>query len=284
MADETPKRPIGPIVRATVVTPDLAHTTSLYQQALGWQQYTELDRLDESTAHRWGAPALAGARMTLVGPGHGPTVAFVEPPAGVESARYEPLRSYGWAALEVLVADAAAAVDAAEQAGFTVLARPRRLGSGGALPLVAGQVAGPAGEGLYLTQILGDVPGFSLPDPVRSVGELFICVLGAADLEASRAVLESGYLVRRASDRRSPIGVLNRVLGLPDTTVHRLSSLQLAGRTVIEIDQYGEGARHRAAPPGALPYGLAVVTVRADVTTPQTVALPDGALLDLVPE
>jgi hypothetical protein len=135
---------------------------------------------------------------------------------------------------------------------------------------------------VYLTQILGDVPGFDLPPAQQDVDGVFIAVLGVPDLVATRSVLEHRFAVRRASDRRSPIGVVNSVFGLSAETTHRLSTLQLSGRACIEIDELPSAAVLRPRSSGSLPGGVAGVTVAAEALQEQVLELPGGALLELV--
>ena len=169
-------------------------------------------------------------------------------------------------------------------AGFEVLNEAVPLsGTSKPLPLIAAQLAGINGEVVYITQILSEVPNFELPDVSKESGSIFICVLGASDLEKSREVLESQFEVRRASDREVAIRVINRVYEKPLDTLHRLSSLQLAGRNAIEIDQLPIEGMQREVEPNDLPAGISVVTVRGSVTEPKIIKLPDNALLEILP-
>jgi hypothetical protein len=195
-----------------------------------------------------------------------------------------PLRTFGWSALEICVDDVHKYVAQAVAAGFVVLNEAVPLsGSAKPLPLIAAQLAGINGEVVYITQILSEVPNFELPDVSKESGSIFICVLGASDLEKSREVLESNFEVRRASDREVGIKVINRIYEKPLESLHRLSSLQLAGRNAIEIDQLPvEGALRKVAP-GYLPPGISIVTVRGSVAEIKMIQLPDNALLEILP-
>ena len=96
-------------------------------------------------------------------------------------------------------------------------------------------------------------------------------------------MLESNFEVRRASDREVAIRVINRVYEKPLETLHRLSSLQLAGRNAIEIDQMPIEGEQRDVAPDNLPPGISVVTVRGSVAEPTILQLPDNALLEILP-
>ncbi|MEU6075774.1 VOC family protein [Micromonospora sp. NPDC047074] len=275
---------IGPISEVTVVVPDLDLAVRRYVEGLGWSVRSEVGCWGRGRARRWDAPGAAEARTVRVGPADGAAVGagvcLVECP---DVAVPVPLTTFGWSALEVCVLDAEAACDRAVAAGWRLLRAPARLASG-RLPLVAGQVAGPGGEAVYLTQILDDVPNFDLPRARQQVDGVFIAVLGAADLVATRAYLERRFAVTRASDRQGAIGVLNLAFGRPSETTYRLSTLQLDGKACIEIDELPAEARDRPRSAGGLPAAVAGVSVAVGGEVPaEVVSLPGGALLELVP-
>ena len=271
---------IGPIETVTILTHDLATSADMYISAFGWQIKETEYKLRIQEANRWQATNLIGARVIEVSGING-GVRFIE---STEHQKPQPLRTFGWSSLEICVDDVHKYVARAVAAGFTVLNEAVPLsGSSKPLPLIAAQLAGINGEVIYITQILSEVPNFELPDVSKESGSIFICVLGASDLEKSREVLESQFEVRRASDREVAIRVINRVYEKPLDTLHRLSSLQLAGRNAIEIDQLPtEGVRRKVAP-NDLPAGISVVTVRGSVTEPKVIKLPDDALLEILP-
>jgi len=271
---------IGPIETVTILTHDLVKSAQMYISAFGWQINESEYELRVEEASRWQAKDLAGARVLEVNGING-GIRFIE------SDRYKnplPLRTFGWSALEVCVDDVHKYVAHAVAAGFVVMNEAVPLsGSAKPLPLIAAQLAGMNGEVVYITQILSEVPNFELPDVSKESGSIFICVLGASDLEKSREVLESNFEVRRASDREVGIKVINRVYGKPLDTLHRLSSLQLAGRNAIEIDQLPVEGQQREVAPGFLPPGISIVTVRGSVAETKMIQLPDNALLEILP-
>jgi hypothetical protein len=271
---------IGPIETVTILTHDLVKSAQMYISAFGWQINESEYELRVEEASRWQAKDLAGARVLEVNGING-GIRFIE------SDRYKnplPLRTFGWSALEVCVDDVHKYVAHAVAAGFVVMNEAVPLsGSAKPLPLIAAQLAGMNGEVVYITQILSEVPNFELPDVSKESGSIFICVIGASDLEKSREVLETNFEVRRASDREVGIKVINRVYGKPLDTLHRLSSLQLAGRNAIEIDQLPVEGQQREVAPGFLPPGISIVTVRGSVAETKMIQLPDNALLEILP-
>ena len=271
---------IGPIETVTILTHDLAASADMYISAFGWQIIEPEYKLRIEEVNRWQASNLIGARVLEVSGING-GVRFIE---STEHQKPHPLRTFGWSSLEICVDDVHKYVAQAVAAGFEVLNEAVPLsGSSKPLPLIAAQLAGINGEVIYITQILSEVPNFELPDVSKESGSIFICVLGASDLEKSREVLESQFEVRRASDREVAIRVINRVYEKPLDTLHRLSSLQLAGRNAIEIDQLPIEGVQREVAPNDLPAGISVVTVRGSVTEPKMIKLPDNALLEILP-
>jgi catechol 2,3-dioxygenase-like lactoylglutathione lyase family enzyme len=271
---------IGPISHVTILTHDLESALSMYSLAFDWRVNKSTNPLVNAEAFRWGAERLIGSPTSMVAGING-GVRFIE------SSEYEcplPLRTFGWTALEICVDDVFAYTERAVAAGFNLLNAPVPLiGSGKPLPLIASQLAGKNGEVVYITQILSEVPNFELPDVETESGSVFICVLGASDLETSRSILESNFRLRRASDREVAITVINKVYGKPFDATHRLSSLQLNGRNAIEIDQLPSESVNREVKVDLLPPGISIVSVFGEISDPMIFKLPDSALLEILP-
>ena len=271
---------IGPISMVTILSPNLDQSVTMYQKAFDWHIAPDNPRITPSQAQRWGATKMAGATTASVAGING-GVRFIQ---SQDYLTPEPLKTFGWSALEVCVDDVFYYTDRAVKAGFTLLNEPVALsGSDKPLPIIAAQLAGINGEVLYITQILDEMPNFELPDVKKESGSIFICVLGASDLEASRKVLEEGFDLRRASDRHVAIKVLNKVYDKPLTDTHRLSSLQLNGRNAIEIDQMPAEADAREVKDGLLPPGISIVSVVGQSNQEIFLKLPDGAGLEILP-
>ena len=265
---------LGPILSVTVVVPDLEHAAAGYRALLGADVLAG-GRLSEADAAAWAAPEAAGAPWVVVGPpgARDGLVHLVEDRAAVRPRAFATL---GWAALEVLVTD----VDEAHArcraaAGFEVLEAPAGVGAE-ASSLRALQAAGPGGEGVYLTQIRRPPPGFELPDAATAASRVYGVVAATHDLPATRAHFAERFGLHHVTDHGLPVRVINGAFGLPAGTAHRVSTLQLAGRALLEIDQYPAAATRRAQPAGRLRPGIAGVTFASDVpSTAWAVAPPD---------
>jgi len=266
----------GPILCVTVTTPDLDLTTAVYMASFGVSRIAE-GIIDPDMAAHWQAPALAGRRWATLSGG----LRLVE----TEEVDAAPLASLGWAALELSVIDADAVFDRACAAGCTPLGAVRQLGSTPSIR--AGQVAGPEGAAIYVT----DVSAYAGPLDLSAAtgdGACFIAVLASGNLEADRAWLEDNGIGRRVTDREVAVPVLQDTLGVASL---RLSSVQMAGGCLIEIDGYPSQTPQRAMAMG-LPAGMAMLSLVADIDgTPRPehggkVArvdrLPGGALLERV--
>jgi hypothetical protein len=249
---------LGPILAATVAVPDLELAVRAYRSLLG---YAELASGTEA-AEGWQVLGPAGADWGLV--------RLVE----VRGCRLSPtFRTLGWSALEILVADADATyARCLEVEGFEVLQPPVAVGGGGSLRAL--QARGPGGEGVYLTQVLAPSEKFELPSLQEGQHRVYVVVVGTHDVEATRGFFEQAFGVRHITDHALPVRVLNQAYGLPPGTLHRLSTLQLAGNNVVEIDEYPAEASGRADGWG----GLRSVTFagrKPGLGSPQ--ALPAGS-------
>ncbi len=271
---------LGPLLSATLVVPDLATAAEAWQR-FGYEQSWSRP-VSESEAAAWDAPATAGAPQVRLDPPDG-TVGGIRL---VEDAAATPppvFRSHGWAAVELVVADVEREVDRLVGSAFRLVMPPVSVG-GSTGALRAAQLEAPGGAGVYLTEVHRDPPGFSLPRAVTPVGRMFICVLATADLEADRAFLEERFAVRRVTDHRLPIRVINHCFGMPTDTTHRLSTLQLRGHSALEIDDYPAAATPRPCRSGHLPPGIAMVSAATKGWAgPELVTLPGGARLRLHP-
>jgi len=226
----TPPR-LGPARAATVVTATLDDSTALYGEALG-QIVQDRGALRSGEAAALGWPSLAGARSAWMANALGePWLRFIEHPDAAPSA---PFRHHGWLSLEVAVQNVDALADALADTAFEIIGEPADLAMSDAIRAM--QVAGPSGEVLYLTEVKRDLPPFELPRARCPVDRLFIPVMTCAEREAALAHYEalSGNGGLRFDTR---ITVISHALGLDRDHDHPVATLQLAGETLIEIDE-----------------------------------------------
>lgn len=253
---DSPMRPhtplAGPILWVTLATADLEQALAAWQAGLNLRPAAE-GRIEEEIADSYAAPEICGARWVLLG-GRVGGVRLIEvkqPAAEPANWADKPLASLGWAAVEFSVADLDSVFEQAVAAGFRPLGYPAALGSNAAIR--AGQVAVPGGGAAYLTDIRAYQGTLNLYPASQPVDRAFIAVLASADLEADRAWLATEGVGDIVTDREVKVPVLQKTLQLADDQMVRISSLQLAGGCLIEVDAYPAGTVSRTGQPGPLP-------------------------------
>ncbi|HEY0941432.1 MAG TPA: hypothetical protein VGE08_15135 [Steroidobacter sp.] len=256
---------LGPAVCGTVVARDVGAVVDAYKDGLGL--VVVHDRVMPSTiAAAWGQPMLAGRRLVLLGADvHDPSTHWLRVLHDPDATAPRPMQRAGWLALEILVRDVRALAARLRNSAFKVLGEPRALEVND--NIWAMQVAGPAGETLYLTEVRGPAPPFQLPEPARlDAQRLFIPVLSAADREDALRFYEelNGVAGLRFETR---VSALNSMLGVDPERKRAVGTLQLDGASLIEVDEVPEHEPLRADD-ARLPSGLAMVSLLARADTP----------------
>ncbi|MET0365088.1 MAG: VOC family protein [Sphingobium sp.] len=226
-----------------------------------WLDYAVIEdvRVSAELAGIWDAPATAGRRSVVMQPASGSPV-FLRFIQGDPVPGYLPIRTYGWAAIEICVQDVEA-VNARMLASdvFEVIGPPKPLdGYPTVKPM---QVRGPDQETIYLTEIGTTDPDSGLPSPKALIDRPFILVLACADLrETTRWMAEvlGLELTDPVAIRYSMIAL---AFGLPPEDRHELVTGMWKGQIFLEADQYPTGATVRPCHPGALPPGVSIATI-----------------------
>lgn len=248
---------------ATIVTPDVDRAIAAYRDFLGYTG-TASGTVTPEQAAAWGASAAAGARTAMLYPERGDR-RFVRLVEGRAHPDFAPLATLGWTALELVVQDLHALAERLVDSPFRIVGPPAVLDFDFTDALSAMQVVGPGGELLYLTQIDGEIPGFDLPRAESAVGQMFVAVLAAADLDRTGAFYaEAGRPAGPIFEAR--IDFLTDAYALPAGHRHALTTVALAARTLIEIDAFPRAARPRGLSDIGLPSGIAMVGVHAGAT------------------
>ncbi len=243
---------LGPVLSATLLTRDLDASMALYGRYLHQQPHSR-GTFDADLAQRWRRPWLAGRRQAWLANALGePWLRMVEVPQAIAA---EPFRQQGWLSLEISVQDVDGLHRSLADSPLRIIGEPANLDLSD--DIRAMQAIGPDGEVLYLTEVRAEVPPFELPRARCAVDRLFIPVLMAPDRNAALAVYESlaGCAGMRFDTR---IGVINRARGLQAGHRHPVATLQLAGATLIEIDQL-EGLAARVDGAHAPTAGIAAI-------------------------
>ena len=266
--------PLGPTLTGTVVVPDLDAAAAAYCSHLH-ASVLEQGEVSAEQALLWGKPRLEGTPFTTLQSASGhPWVRFLGVP-GLLPAR--PFLELGWMALEVLVEDVDALAESLQESPFEIVREP--VGKDNVRGM---QVSGPSGEVLYLTQVIEPEDPFNIKPAQAPVDRLFSPV--SACLRRDEGLSVYSRLGAKQSWRfETTIRSVNRAHGLDESLKHPVATIQLAGRSMVEINQLGM-ARSRPPSEGLLPAGIAMVTFVVDnldnvglqtISPPQT---PAGAL------
>ena len=249
--------PLGRLLSVTISVTDLPEVVDAYRTHLGYR-LLETGYVPPALAQSWAAPLNADARYGLMTPPNNTAVSlrFVE---GSIPEKYRPLRTFGWAAVEIVVTDVDALSSALADSPFEMISPPADLAFG-AGALRAMTVHGPAGEILIFTQINGPVPGYDLPVAVDTVDRPFITVLASEEIEKARNFYRDKFLIAPGPQVDTPIRSLNKAFDLEPDEPRRMTTTATAAQSYVEIDQYPEMASKRFGDGGYLVPGIALVT------------------------
>ncbi|SFO02856.1 hypothetical protein [Sphingomonas sp. OK281] len=243
---------------ATHGVADLDAATERFAQ---WLDYRVVEEgvVAADLAAAWGAPASAGRRYAVCQPASG-TEAFLRFVEGDTVPDYRPIRSHGWAAIEICVEDVLA-VDARMRepdSPFPVIGSPTRIAGFPAIfPM---QVRGPDQETVYFTQITDPlVPG--LPRASSPIDAIFILVLACADLRTTAAWFAETLLLDVSSPVAIRYSMISQAFDLPITDLHPIATASWQGEVFLELDEYPASAGERIGYPGALPPGVSICTL-----------------------
>lgn len=242
---------------ATHVVKDLAAARDRYVR---WMDYRVVEEgvLTADLAASWEAPASAGRAYAVLQPASGAEVylRFVE---GDVVPSYAPIRTYGWAAIELCVTDVEAVNARMLESPFEVIGPPKNLdGFATVKPM---QVRGDDLETVYLTEILVDGPETGLPKPQSLIDRPFIMVLACPDLRKSAQWVKDVLGLEVIDPVAIRYSMISLAFGLPEDARTELVTGKWGGNVFLELDQYPEGATVRERHPGALPPGVAITTM-----------------------
>ncbi len=241
----------GPLLAATIAAPDLNAAADAYMIHLGYEVRGS-GPVTAALAKSWDLPRAAGANQVVLGPSSRAAVEIrlVSTPANPD---YQPLRTYGWASIELTVGDVDALALSLADSPFTIIGEPHDLDFSDVIRAM--QVRGPCNEVLLLTQI-GEQDKFDIPRATVPVDQMFVAILATADLDATCAFYAETFGTTASDPIDTAIWTLNDAFGLDRDTLQRIATVALPGQGLIEIDQYPAGATERPTPPGHLPPGI----------------------------
>ncbi len=250
------------ILMVTVMVGDPAEVADIYQTTLNYQAVSA-GQVGAVLAASWNAPEVADNAYQLLQPESQEPVylRFVHTP---DQGNYQPLKTEGWNAIEILVEDPDGLNKTLEaSAHFNVIGQPNYLTD--KKRIKAMQAVGPANELLYFTRIADDdSSGFGLMPATAPVDRVFIMVLAAKD----RLTIDDYYKNTLGMPVNGPfdyrVGVLSKAWGLPLDTLYPLTIVPLSKRFLLELDDYPDGVAPRTATSEGMPGGIAMVTFLVD--------------------
>ena len=173
-----------------------------------------------------------------------------------------PFAAPGWSAMEVLVKDLDALFEELP-AAFTVLNPPAALSFSDQIRAM--QVAGPAGELIYFTEVSGQVPGFALPTPTRQVNQCFVMINAVTDIQQSIAFYAGLLQCEAPSPMPARVSILSRTNGLDEEHRHDIAPIALGPGQLFELDQWVARPQDSG---GAMPCGWHSLSLHRDAPPP----------------
>jgi len=251
---------LGPFAGATVMAPDPTVAAAAYVNHLGYQEVIATQVPDDIAAS-WGAPAMAGRRVVSVRSesGNGAILRFVE---GTPLGSYAPFTTYGWNALEILTTDVDSLPAKLEGSPFKIIGMPRDLYPSGSIRAM--QTLAVAKEMVYLTQINEAPETDYLPKAKTLLDHLFITILGSDDFDGSRKFYSDHFDVTLGEVHDMRVTGLNVAFDLDIETKHKLSTIRLAEKATLELDDFPKAAKHREVRDGEIPPGIALLSLIVD--------------------
>lgn len=249
---------LGPILAVTIAVPDLAIAEQAYADTLGYQ-VVERGEVSAEVSGLWNAPVAAGRPYLMMQPASGAKMffRFVESPP---VPGYEPLKSYGWNANELLVEDVDAMPERLEGSPFEIIAMPRNLSTTD--DIKAMQAFGPAKELTYFTTVKN--LAFGLGQAESFVDRVFIVINGGRTMDSHIDFYGKTLGIEVSEPQQVRMSALNAILGYDSEREHPLSTANIGGPFMIELDQYPEGTVPRPILPGDIPPGISIVSFEVE--------------------
>lgn len=248
---------MNPLLGATHIVADVPAATQRFAQ---WLDYVlvEEGNVPADLAAAWDAPASAGRRYAILRPASGADVflRFIE---GDVVPDYRPIRTYGWAALEICIEDVKAVHQRMLGSPFEIIGPPSEIAG---LPTIHPmQVRGPDQETVYLTQILTVDPADGLPIVQSFIDKLFIIVLASPDMRGTAQWFADVLGFQNDPPLAIPYRMISLAFDLPLSQRHEITTAQWDGNFVFEVDQYPTDATERPCNAGTLPPGVSICSI-----------------------
>lgn len=246
----------GLIKAATISAANASGLADLYREYFDLNTL-ESGEISEDMAASWGAQGMAGQPYFLMASSSGRPV-YIRIVQNPDMPRYKPLRSYGWNAIEICVADVDALYARLQSSPFEIIGPPAELEFSSIIyPM---QVVGPEGEVLFLNEVRDNLPNFDLPKADAWVDHVFIMVLASPDRQKALEFYTKKLGWGEGDSYSLTYKVINQAFGFGDEHKTDLTMTCVDRLVNNEIDQYPESTTERTCATGMLPPGIAAVT------------------------
>ena len=260
MNDTTPAPPADDLATGTITVSEdrIGRAVAAYRRLFGYGIRHE-GRLGESLAAAWGIsdPGRTVVVLGADGEDRG-LVRFVTGPTPPP----DPYATRGWTALEITVRDTDALTEAVRSSGsFRINGEAADFAFGGLPPSIrASQAIGPAGEQVYLTQVLATGTSHVRPPPGAEVGAVFVAVLLCSDPDSQLAPYVRGLGMKPAWRFEAAVEMISRQADLPLDYVYEFTILMPRGGTRVEVDRFPPDRPVRKHPEDELPPGFGLAS------------------------
>ncbi len=245
----------------TILVLSTVESEKAYEQNLAYAVEAR-GEISGQLAKAWEMPQIEGSPYVLMRPDSSEQVylRFIQ---AETRGNYEPMKTLGWNAIEILVQDPDALAKSLDKSQFEIIGAPAFLTE--QQNIRAMQALGPDQEVLYLTRVID--PGaseFNLVSATSYVDRVFIMVLGTGDISATSAWYSEWLGQAISGPWPYQVGVLSTAWNKPVDTVYDLSLAQLQESFLIEIDEYPASSVKRSPALAGLPFGPAMVSFKVD--------------------
>jgi catechol 2,3-dioxygenase-like lactoylglutathione lyase family enzyme len=211
---------------ATLTVANLARSEALYRD---WLYYDSVEEgvISADLAASWGTPASVGKPYVVMQPKSGAEIylRFVEDDAHPD---YQPLKTYGWAAIEICVEDVLKVNERMLESPF---------------------------------KIRSDLEAYDLPRATSLIDRQFIHVCAVSDLTGTLNWCQDKLGLSFGRDMAIVYTMLANAFGVPYENKFTIATLTHERDVFYEFDQLPPAASARPAWKGRLPQGVAISTI-----------------------
>jgi hypothetical protein len=244
----------------TLAARSVAETVEAYSKGFGYVEYFR-GRVPREMAEFWGAPAMAGRDVSVMGPpGYNRgLIRIVELGSDFKEISFH--ETLGWAALEIHVRSPEEVVQQVKGHNFVHTGGPgtAKDNEGNAFYRAA-QFKGPSGEPLYMTQHMQLDTLMSVGR--NNVGALFIQTLNVPSYRETLDFYVNTLKMKMRIEVDVPRGNLVKELGTPANARYKMAAVRAPEFSAIQIDDYPKTVPTRPASPGCFAPGVNICTFK----------------------